>query len=116
MKRIMLALCLLLSTPAFAEGPYDGAWTVPNGNFATFIQKGSEVLVLLLEQDLSGWVPMMGTLNGTQMTGVSVVGLNLRITVVFTSTSTANVTIDSCAPIQECAFTPGTKFTITKMF
>lgn len=115
MKKIMLALCLLLSTPAFAEGPYDGAWTVPNGNFATFIQKGSEVLVLLLEQDLSGWVPMLGTLNGNVMTGTSVVGLNLQITVTFTSTSSANVTTLSCAPIQECAFTPGTKFTITRM-
>ncbi len=41
MKRIMLALCLLLSTPAFAEEPYYGAWTVPNGNFATFIQKAA---------------------------------------------------------------------------
>ncbi len=116
MKKFMLALCLLLSSTAYADGPYDGAWSVPNGSFASFYQKGSEVLVLLMEQDLSGWIPMLGTLNGNVMTGTAVAGLNLQITVTFASGNSAKVTVVSCAPIRECAFSAGTQFNITRVF
>lgn len=119
MKKILIAAAIFftsISTSANASGVYDGAWALPAGIFATINQNGSSIVMVVLLAD--GWQAELGTLVGNQATVTTIAGsVNLSTTVVFTSTTTAQITINSCAPIAaSCLFQAGTVLSAEKIF
>jgi len=119
MKIILIAAAIFfasISTSANASGVYDGAWALPAGIFVTINQNGSSILVVVLQAD--DWQAELGTLVGNEATVTTIAGaVNLSTTVVFTSTTTAEITINSCAPISaSCLLQAGTVLSAEKIF
>ncbi len=115
MKKILLMLTLLIAVPSYANGLYDGVWSSP-GPYATIYQSGNQILVLVLEPDLSEWQPLLGTISGglanvSSIAGSTKVGLRIN----FTSPNAATVTVVSCSPVQSCSFPTGTVFSTVRI-
>ena len=93
MKKLLIVLTfILLPFQSQAAGVYDGIWQFPFGIFATVNQNGSSLAVIILQDTI--WEAQLGTLVGNEATITTVYGyVSATIEVVFTSATTATVTI-----------------------
>jgi len=118
MKKLLIVLTfILLPFQSQAAGVYDGIWQFPFGIFATVNQNGSSLAVIILQDTI--WKAQLGTLIGNEATITTVYGcVSATIKVVFTSATTATVTIISCinGPTEVCLFPAGTQLIGTKIF
>ena len=115
MKKILLMLTLLVASPSYADGLYDGVWTTP-GPYATIYQSGNEILIVVLEPDLSEWQPLLGTISNGLANVSSIAGsTSVKLRINFTSPNAATVTVDSCTPVQDCDFPTGTVFSAVRL-
>ena len=118
MKKLLIVLTfILLPFQSQAAGVYDGIWQFPFGIFATANQNGSSLAVIILQDTI--WEAQLGTLIGNEATITTVYGyVSATIKVVFTSATTATVTIISGinGPTEVCLFPAGIQLIGTKIF
>lgn len=120
MKKLFLVLTfLLLSYQAQAAGIYDGIWEATSGDYATVTQNGNSIVVIVLAANLLQWDAYQGVLIGSASTVSTVASYGIStLRFIFTSATTADVTLVSCTPtaLTVCRFPNGTQFTATKIF
>ena len=118
MKKLLIILTIfLLPFQSQASGIYDGIWQFPAGIFATVNQNGSSLAVIILQNTI--WEAQLGTLVGNKARIVTVYGyVSATMDIVFTSATTATVTIISCidGPTYACLFPAGAQLSGTKIF
>ena len=102
---------------------FDGIYSllVPEQHaYATAQVRGEEAVIILLTGEL--WEPYVGVVDGNVLTAsgvTSVVGVDIRLSVTFTSPSIVDITIDYCEPVTTalvCTYTAGTVLHGLKVF
>lgn len=102
--------------------PLSGLWRVGDQGYASVHQDGNEIAVVVMGySDAAGfrWETLAGTIEGGDARIKTTIGyVSMEIDARFTSTSSAEFTVLSCATIIEgnpCRFTPGLTFYLEKM-
>lgn len=114
---VLLLVLPFISISSFAAGDYDGIWETSVGGYASITQNGNSVVAVSLEPLNLEWEAFQGDLVNNSVTMLTVVGVTTAsIRLDFTSTSSMQITVISCAPVSECDFSPGTQFTAVKIF
>ena len=118
MKKLLVVLAfILLPIQSQAAGLYDGVWQFPLNIFATVNQNGSSLAVIVLQDTI--WEAQLGTLVGNKARIATVYGyVSATMDIVFTSATTATVTIISCidGPTYSCLFPAGAQLAGIKIF
>lgn len=118
MKKLLITLTfILLPIQSQAAGFYDGIWQFPLNIFATVNQNGSTLAVIVLQDTI--WEAQIGTLVGNKARITTAYGyVSLTADIVFTSATTATVTVISCidSSTAVCLFPAGAQLPGTKIF
>ena len=88
--------------------------------YATVQVKDEEAVIILLTGEL--WEPYVGVLDGNVLTAsgvTSIVGVDIRLSVTFTSPTIVEITIDYCEPVTTtlvCTYSAATVLQGLKVF
>ena len=124
-RKLAYAIVGLLLSGAVVSGEYDGVWVFdfavdPNSDYFILYQKGNALLLVSAYREMDGWEALMGDFVTESSARVSSLlnsdGTSVVLTVNFTSSTTATVTLDSCAPQAECDIPVGLPLSTHKIF
>lgn len=117
MKKVMVTMLFILSSPVMAGGPYDGVWNTQALGFISLHENNGQVIAIRLEKDLGFWEAGMGPRNGTAIRLESIVSnVTSAYNVTMTSDTTFTAVLESCTPVSECLLPDGYTFTGIKIF
>lgn len=112
------------STVTLAAGPYDGIWQLSlasdTGSYASIHEDSDNTMIVVFLASDFEWEAVSGQRDMTDVNLVTIAsGVNISLSLTFTSSDTAAFTQISCVPIttnSTCNLIDGTTFGATRIF
>lgn len=123
-KFVCIFVGLLLSGAALS-GEYDGVWVFdsdidPDSDYFIAYQRGDSLLLVSAYREMDGWEAFLGNFVTESSARLSSLlnsdGVSVVLSMNFTSSTAATLTVDSCMPIEECDIPIGVPIDTHKIF